>query len=141
MKYLLIGLFAVGLSPAVVAAVNPAFEASGLGQGQKLEQPAEGDSVTLEELVAMNKKQFKGKTIAEFLASEEAKGFTDVAFRHTEEGLLQGVKIRYSDKLFLNVYVDEFKSLVPFNPDHSWSMDALKQEKIGEIRVVYVMHD
>lgn len=100
-----------------------------------------GDSITLEYLVAMDKKKFKNKPVAEFLSSKEAAGWLELAFRHNEEGLLQGLKIKYSDSLYLNVYVEDFKHLPPFNPDKSWDMEALKKESIAEIRVVYVMHE
>jgi hypothetical protein len=104
--------------------------------------PAIGnDSITLDYLVGMDKKKFKGKTIAELLASEEAKGFTDLSFRYTPEGVLQGLKIKYSDQLFLNVYVADFKYLKPKNAKKQWDLEALKKESIDEIRVLYVMYD
>ena len=135
MKYLLLGLMITAAGTGLQAAtIKSDHEPLAVVVHKK-------DSVTLESLVAMDKKKFKGKSINEFLNSEEAKGYSELTFKHTPDGTLQGIKVKYSEKLFLNIYVNDFKHLAPYNPNRSWSMDALKQEAVDEIRVVYVMHD
>lgn len=99
-----------------------------------------GDSITLDHLVGMDKKKFKGKTIAEFLDSPEATGYSDITFRQNEEGLLQGIKLKYTDKLYLTVYVDNFRHTNPSAYESTWNLEQLKKETIGEIRVIYVMY-
>ncbi|AHM58935.1 hypothetical protein D770_03340 [Flammeovirgaceae bacterium 311] len=133
MKTIVTALFLLTLSISVPAvAYKPIISAA---------ERIGNDSITLDYLVGMDKKQFKGKTIAELLASEEAKGYTDLSFRYTPEGVLQGLKIKYSNQLFLTVYVTEFKHLKPHSLKRQWDLEALKKEAIDEIRVLYVMYD
>ena len=98
----------------------------------------EKDSVTLDQLVAMDKKKFKGKTVAEFLNSQEAKGYTDVSFKQ-ENNALKALRIKYSNNLYLNVYLKDFNQKAKKNGEHSWDLEKIKKESIDEIRVVYVL--
>ena len=133
MKYLVLGL--------LLFAVGSVAQASTLAIASHHEVLTRGDSITLDYLVGMDKKKFKGKAIQDFLASEEARGFTDVTFRYTPEGVLQGLKVKYSDNLYLNLYVTDFKYVKPKSTAKKWDLEALKKEAINEIRVLYVMYD
>lgn len=101
---------------------------------------AERDSVTLDQLVAMDKKKFKGKTVAEFLNSPEAKGYQQINHKLNEDGSLQALKVKYSNKLYLNLYLKDAKTIAPKSADQALNQEQLKQEIIDEIRVVYVLY-
>lgn len=99
----------------------------------------DADTITLDHLVGMDKKQFKGKTLAEFLKSPEAKGHQEISYRLHEDGSLQALKVKYTDKLYLNIYLREFNFVKPQSVDQKPDLEKLKNEIIDEMRVVYVL--
>ena len=133
MKKLLVGLL-LFFGYTAVQAGEPVHEAS-----VRL-LLAERDSVTLDQLVAIDKKKFKGKTVAEFLGSPEAKGYQQIDHKLNEDGSLQALKVKYSNKLYLNLYLKDAKTKAKKSAYPALNQEQLKQEIIDEIRVVYVLY-
>lgn len=132
MKKLLLGILLASASLFALASTAEQEQAKTI--------EVEGDSISLDYLVGMDKKKFKGKSVKEFLNSAEAKGYQDVSLRYTPEGVLGGLKVKYTNKLYLNVYLDESGLANLSTKNDKIDLTLLEKVLVEEIRVVYVMY-
>lgn len=130
MKKILLGMLLLG-TYGLVAAGEP--------QKNVYTEVAAADTITLDHLVGMDKKQFKGQTLEAFLKSPEAKGHQEVTYRLNEDGSLQALKVKYTEKLFLNIYLKGFQFEKPESAAQKPDLEKLKHEIIEEMRVVFVL--
>ncbi len=99
------------------------------------------DSINLDHLMAMDKAKFKGKTVSEFISSEEAKGYSEINYQTTEAGSLEAIRFKYTDNLYLQVNLKAILAPERSAKENAWKLEALKEEVISEIGVIFVMHD
>lgn len=98
-------------------------------------------SITLDTLLAMDKQKFKGKPVAHFLASPEAKGYTDLVFRTNKGKGPDGLRLKYSSNLYLHIRLVPDTLLQQPAKGEAWHKELLEKAIVEEIGVIYVMHE
>lgn len=134
-------IVAFTLACALIVQTAFALDQTELKEHNKQMATYPADSITLDALLGMDKQKFKGKTVAEFLASQEAKGYTKVQHRTDNEQGREGVRIKYSSNLYLHIRLVPDASLQQLAINEVWKQKQVGEAIIEEIGVIYVMHE
>lgn len=81
-------------------------------------------------------KKYIGKAVYEFLLSDSIRVYKKIRFIQEPPLKLNHATISLNKNLYIDVYVDDYKYLNPFNEDMAWEKELFYKEKIGRL-VVY----
>ena len=95
------------------------------------------DSTIVDSLISIDKNSFIGKPVDSFLMNEIASKYKESVFVDAKPGMLTCLSLKYSDSVFVEIEVVEYKYMNPFDVNRKWSLDLFKREKISQIKILY----
>jgi hypothetical protein len=103
----------------------------------KMENKTLSDSTILDSLLSIDKSRFIGNAVDSFLNNKTIPKYQEYIFVDGKPGMLTGLNLKYSDNIFVELEVTQFKHMNPFDVNRKWRLDELRKEKISEIRIIY----
>jgi hypothetical protein len=95
------------------------------------------DSALYNKLQQMDFNKYIGSvTVGNFL-KDIGLNYKDSTLGFAPPSYLRYILFAYSDKLWIELQVNEFRHMSSWNPEHKWDTENFKKEKIGAIRFKY----
>jgi hypothetical protein len=95
------------------------------------------DSLILKEVLNVNFRNYIGKTVDSFLLEKTICKFTDYTFIQRKPLVLYTLSLRFSENVFVETRVRDYKYEQPFRRDIAWKLELYRKEIISEINVIY----
>ncbi len=94
------------------------------------------DSVLMINLLSVPMEKFIGGSIEKFISDSTIKAYSDFIFVDQKPGELSFISFKYTDDIFIDIYIDDFKYLNQFNEQRRWDFELVKRERIDRIKIL-----
>ncbi len=96
------------------------------------------DTAVYNKLMSMEFENYIGKATVDQFLTDVGIEYKDSTLGFAPTSYLRYIIFGYSDKLSVEIQVNEFKHMSSWSPEHKWDIKKFKMEKIGEIRFKYL---
>jgi hypothetical protein len=88
------------------------------------------DSLLLQKLKLIDKRKYIGLTVDSFMKEETISKFKDHAFIDHPFGYLSYLFLEYSKEIHIDILVNDYKYIIPYNIKRDWTLSVYRKEKI-----------
>lgn len=133
-KYFLLFFFAA-IYIITLACTSPGKIKQQTSNNQDMGDKENGDSTMLDMLKSADNKQFIGKPVDSLLNSKVFAKYKEAIFIDKKPGMLTHLNLRYAENVFVELNVNGYKHMKPFNEDRKWNLDLFRKEVLSEIKI------
>lgn len=111
-------------------------ESSYDNSSKNIEQRIQSDSTMLDSLKNIQKKEYIGQEVGLFLNNKVVSKYKQYQFVDRKPGRLTHLLLKYSPTLYVEIAVNKYKYIKPFDENRKWNFELYKKETISEISII-----